>query len=434
MKTTLTSRKGFYIGDICYVLSDSVYHDVWGNQNSYQEGKIQVGDQAFAVDRTAYGDGTYTDNNGRQYSVDAGVIGCVPFELVDMDELHKGYGYDPGADPIDILNDLGLFIEGSQAEFETDDEGVFTVTVDNQISIVIDTNQEADYEEDDSDEDYDDSDDEEYFEEYDEESAEEFIEYNGLEPGDEYIEEVQYRPDSNVARVLAQARDNPAMFQIHSHGEVTSSGVTVKFIYYANPRKPLDGTYIDIDSTDKGFETFFKGHVSSYISEDEISRIILNQLQSYLSTKNGQREVAKESVTKVGSGVVSGKVSVEDFEFEYKGYRFIADVEAYADILVYISVEFWKSRSYYEQDSSETTIDECDIQDVTELSELSNIRVYSLDNPAEEIELTDEIEELINTEEFDKFLISKLNEIHNLKIVDKDGLDTSNIDVDDYDD
>lgn len=433
MRHTLTSNKGFYIGDICYVLSDEVYHDIWGNQNSYQEGKIQVGDYAFAVDRTAYGDGTYVDNNGTEYSVDAGVIGCVPFELIDMDKLHESY--DPGADPIDILNNLGLFVEGSQAEFETDDEGVFNVYVDNQVAIVIDTNHESDYEEDDEDSDeyYDDSEDEEYFEEYDgdEETAEEFLEYNGLEPGDEYIEEVQY-PESNIERVLAQARDNPAMFHIHAQGEVASGGVTVKFIYYANPRKPLDGTYIDIDSTDKGFETFFKGHVSSYLSEEEISRIILNQLQSYLSAKSGKQEVAKESVTKVGSGVVSGKVYVENFEFEYGGYRFIADVEAYADILVYISVEIWKSRSYYEQDSSETTIDEYHIQNVTELSELSNIRVYSLDNPEKEVELTDEIEELIDTEEFDKFLIFKLNEIDNLKIVDKDDLDTSDIDVDDY--
>lgn len=422
MRHILSSNKGFYIGDICYVLSNEVYHDVWGNQNSYQEGKIQVSDYAFAVDRTAYGDGTYADNNGREYFVDAGIIGCVPFELVDMEKIHESY--DPGADPIDILNDLGIFIEGSQAEFETDDEGVFIVTVDNQTSIEIDTNHEAGYEEE-----------EEGEEEYDsDESAEEFIEYNGLEPRDEYIEEVQYRPDSNVARVLAQARDNPAMFQIHSHGEVNYDGITVKFIYYANPHKPLDGTYIDIDSTDKGFESFFKGHVSSYLSEEEISRIILNQLQSYLSTKNGQQEVAKESVTQTGSGTVNGEIEAKDFEFEYGGYKFIANVKAYADIYVYISVEVWKSHSYYEQDSSETTIDDWEIRDITDLNAIDEIRVYSLDNPTVEIPMTDEIEKIINTEEFDNFLLSKLNEADadKLSLVDKDNLDISDIYVDDY--
>ena len=147
MKYTLTSNKGFYIGDICYVLSDEVYHDIWGSQNSYQDGKIQVGNYEFAVDRTAYGDGYYLDNNGKDYSVDAGVIGCVPFELIDMDKLHENY--DPRVNPIDILNDFGRFVEGSRAEFKTDDNGIFTITIDNRTTIVIDTNYEAGYEKDD---------------------------------------------------------------------------------------------------------------------------------------------------------------------------------------------------------------------------------------------------------------------------------------------
>lgn len=274
MKHTLTSNKGFYIGDICYVLSDEVYHDIWGSQNSYQEGKIQVGNYAFAVDRTAYGDGFYADNNGRNYSVDAGVIGCVPFELIDDERLHKGY--DPGADSINILNDLGLFVEGSRAEFETDDNGLFTVTVDNHISIVINTNYEAGYEEDDGDSEddysdnyYDDSDYEEYSEEYDDD-----------ETADEQFSEPIN--NSNIEKVLSQAQDNPDMFQIHGTGEINYSGVTVKFIYYANPHKPLDGTYIDIDSTDKGFEKVFKGHLNRYLPQDEICKFILRQLRDYL--------------------------------------------------------------------------------------------------------------------------------------------------------
>lgn len=276
MQYILTSKKGFYIGDICYVLSDEVYHDVWGSQNSYQDGRVQVGSYAFAVDRTAYGDGFYVDSTGKEYSVDAGVIGCVPFELIDMDKLHKNY--DPGANPIDILNDFGRFVEGSRAEFKTDDNGIFTITVDNQITIIIDTNYEAGYEEDEEDSEdyysnsyYDDSDDEEeYFEEYD-----------GEEAADEQFS--QPINDSNIEKVLSQAQENPDMFQIHGTGEINYSGVTVKFIYYANPRKPLDGTYIDIDSTDKGFEKVFKGHLNKYLPEDEICRIILRQLKSYLN-------------------------------------------------------------------------------------------------------------------------------------------------------
>ena len=283
MKYILTSNKGFYIGDISYVLSDEVYHDVWGNQNSYQDGKIQVGSYAFAVDRTAYGDGYYLDNNGGEYSVDAGVIGCVPFELIDMDKLHENY--DLGANLIDVLNDFGLFVEGSQAEFKTDDEGVFTITIDNQITIIIDTNYEEGYEEDDEDsEEYDEQDDEEeYFEEYD-----------GEEAADEQFNEPI--SNSNIEKVLSQAQYNPDMFQIHGTGEINYSGVTVKFIYYANPRKPLNGTYIDIDSTDKGFEKVFKGHLNKYLPEDEVCRIILRQLTDYLD-KSTNQQPAKESIS-----------------------------------------------------------------------------------------------------------------------------------------
>lgn len=289
MKYILTSNKGFYIGDICYVLSDEVYHDIWGTQNSYQDGRIQVDNYAFAVDRTAYGDGTYADNNGREYSVDAGVIGCVPFELIDSKRVHKNY--DPGANPIHILNDFGRFVKGSRAEFKTDDNGIFTITVDNQITIVIDTNYEAGYEEDEEDSEdyysnsyYDDSDDEEeYFEEYD-----------GEEAADEQF--VQPISNSNIEKVLSQAQENPDMFQIHGTGEINYSGATVKFIYYANPRKPLDGTYIDIDSTDKGFEKVFKGHLNKYLPEDEVCRIILRQLTDYLN-KSTNQQPAKESIS-----------------------------------------------------------------------------------------------------------------------------------------
>lgn len=284
MHHILTSSKGFYIGDISYVLSDEVYHDIWGNQNSYQDGKIQVGSYAFAVDRTAYGDGYYLDNNGKEYSVDAGVIGCVPFELIDMDKLHENY--DLGANPIDILNDFGRFVQGSRAEFRTDDNGIFTITIDNRATVIIDTNHEAGYEE------YDKEDNEEDDEEYDEEEY--FEEYNGEETADEHFSEPI--SNSNIEKVLSQAQENPDMFQIHGTGEINYSGVTVKFIYYANPRKPLDGTYIDIDSTDKGFEKVFKGHLNKYLPEDEICRIILRQLTDYLNKSTNQQS-AKEAVS-----------------------------------------------------------------------------------------------------------------------------------------
>ena len=73
----------YYVGDLCYVM-----HDVWDEVCNLifshpdrfisQYGKFTLKDgREFAVHSTAYGDGTYRDGMGREYSVDAGVIGCI---------------------------------------------------------------------------------------------------------------------------------------------------------------------------------------------------------------------------------------------------------------------------------------------------------------------------------------------------------------------
>lgn len=107
------SDKGFYVGDVCYVLSDEVYHNVWGEKNKYKAGLIDVPDSDywFAVAGTAYGDGTYYDSHGHDYPVDAGVIGLVPLELVAKESG----------------TDFGMVVEGAGiASFEADD-GMFTI-------------------------------------------------------------------------------------------------------------------------------------------------------------------------------------------------------------------------------------------------------------------------------------------------------------------
>lgn len=135
-----------------------------------------------------------------------------------------------------------------------------------------------------------------------------------------------------------------------------------------------------------------------------------------------------------GSGLLDGNVTVKAFNFEFGGYKFIMDVRASAKIRTDITVRFYKSTSYYEPDYSETDIDETEVDEITELDEISNIFVYSLQDPKTEIELTDDIEAIINTKEFDDALLSALNNSNVEFIVDEDSLDTYDIDVDDYDD
>jgi len=73
----------YYIGDLCYVM-----HDEWDEvcnlffpsdeANDNIDGEFQLADgRKFFSLSTKYGDGTYLDNFGRSYSVDAGLIGAI---------------------------------------------------------------------------------------------------------------------------------------------------------------------------------------------------------------------------------------------------------------------------------------------------------------------------------------------------------------------
>lgn len=109
----MKSNKGFYVGDICYVLSDDIYTNFWGKKHKYADGVFEIDGFSFAVDSTAYGDGVYFDNACHKYPVDAGVIGLVPLELIGKEDgLQFGTVFDvPG-----------------EAEFKCKD-GVFDITL-----------------------------------------------------------------------------------------------------------------------------------------------------------------------------------------------------------------------------------------------------------------------------------------------------------------
>lgn len=84
----IRSSKGFYVGDVCHVLSDEAYQDFRGSKYKFADGLLTVNPimhLAFAVAATAYGtaygDGVYYDNEGNEYPVSAGNIGLVPLEL-----------------------------------------------------------------------------------------------------------------------------------------------------------------------------------------------------------------------------------------------------------------------------------------------------------------------------------------------------------------
>ena len=84
---SLVMRAGdYYIGDLCYVMHGE-WQDVCNllfegrDDHGCNEGTFNLPDgRAFALFNTAYGDGYYSDNKGKEYPVDAGSIGCIRVE------------------------------------------------------------------------------------------------------------------------------------------------------------------------------------------------------------------------------------------------------------------------------------------------------------------------------------------------------------------
>ena len=153
-EATIETKKGFYIGDLCYAMKDEVYDRVWGDLYNYEDGAFEVPayHTYFIVSGTAYGDGYYSSMSGANYPVDAGIIGICPLEMCDEKKLATLDGY-------------GQIFEGSgsyRVEVERDSEGAISITIDDEVYEIVYTGYEED--------EYDDEDDEpveDYFDTFD---------------------------------------------------------------------------------------------------------------------------------------------------------------------------------------------------------------------------------------------------------------------------
>ena len=116
MKTT--SKKGFYIGDICYALSREQYDDMWGSKG-YNDGEYETDGHTWAVYGTAYGDGTYMSSDYKYtFSVDAGVIGVIPLELIKEEKFEDA-------------SDLGLVVTGHLSIDFSCTDGFYEISIEN---------------------------------------------------------------------------------------------------------------------------------------------------------------------------------------------------------------------------------------------------------------------------------------------------------------
>jgi len=82
----------YYIGDLAYVM-----HPEWDefcsltiSGNNVLDGEFNLKDgRRFATFTTKWGDGTYKDEQGRSYGVDAGLIGCIAVDDITPSELEN---------------------------------------------------------------------------------------------------------------------------------------------------------------------------------------------------------------------------------------------------------------------------------------------------------------------------------------------------------
>lgn len=77
----MTMKAGtYYIGDLCYVMSDewNEFCDITIKGYECLDGEFALKDgRKFATYGTAFGDGEYSASNGAVLGVDAGLVGCI---------------------------------------------------------------------------------------------------------------------------------------------------------------------------------------------------------------------------------------------------------------------------------------------------------------------------------------------------------------------
>lgn len=103
----------YYVGDLCYVL-----HDEWDefcsltiSGNQVLDGEFNLADgRRFATFTTKWGDGNYFDENGKSYDVDAGLIGCIAVD--DIDVTHPS-NFLSGGNIVEFVQPFSTFKAGS---------------------------------------------------------------------------------------------------------------------------------------------------------------------------------------------------------------------------------------------------------------------------------------------------------------------------------
>jgi hypothetical protein len=138
MKYNIFKAGKYWIGDPCYavksenwskLLAETGYFGLEevGNTGLRSDGTFYYNGGKCFAGQTKYGDGTYFDNNHREYGVDAGLLGIMPFSACDGNSLNGGNIVDFEQD-FRVNYNSGLFefghviIQTDDSLLESDDE------------------------------------------------------------------------------------------------------------------------------------------------------------------------------------------------------------------------------------------------------------------------------------------------------------------------
>ena len=126
MHTAIFPAGEYYIGDLCYVMGnewDEVVDLMFPTESRDVEGELTLADgRKFFYGSTAYGDGSYGDNRGGKYPVDAGNIGIIATN--DITEADKEQSLQCGTvytfdEPFECYSNAGLFKFGNSIVIDT---------------------------------------------------------------------------------------------------------------------------------------------------------------------------------------------------------------------------------------------------------------------------------------------------------------------------
>lgn len=104
----------YYVGDLCYVM-----HEEWNeccelffkgrNDHGCNQGEFTLRDgRRFVSYNTCWGDGSYQDQLGNSYGVDAGLIGCIRVEDINLNVTNN---FTSGGNIIEFTREFECFYE-----------------------------------------------------------------------------------------------------------------------------------------------------------------------------------------------------------------------------------------------------------------------------------------------------------------------------------